>query len=42
MTKAETERRQQEAENDPLVQRALSAFGATLVRVEMGASPVSE
>ena len=26
----------------PLVQRALSAFGATLVRVEMGTSPVSE
>ena len=36
MTRAETERRQLEAGNDPLVQRALTAFGATLVRVEMG------
>jgi DNA polymerase-3 subunit gamma/tau len=41
MTRGEAERRHQEAENDPLVQRALAAFGATLVRVEMGASPVA-
>jgi DNA polymerase-3 subunit gamma/tau len=37
-SRGEVERRQQELENDPLVQRVLAAFGGSVVRVETAGS----
>jgi DNA polymerase-3 subunit gamma/tau len=41
-SRGETERRQQELENDPLVQRVLAAFGGSVVRVETAAGSPGE
>jgi DNA polymerase-3 subunit gamma/tau len=41
-TRGEAERRQQEMENDPLVQRVLTAFGGSVVRVESAAASLVE
>ncbi|HTI52063.1 MAG TPA: DNA polymerase III subunit gamma/tau [Planctomycetaceae bacterium] len=40
--RGEVDRRQQESENDPLVQRVLSAFGGSVVRVETASGAGSE
>jgi DNA polymerase-3 subunit gamma/tau len=41
-SRAEVDRRHMEAENDPLVKRAMTAFGATVVRVEAASGPLNE